>query len=88
MLLTYVSSTPSSVSRPWAGRLCIHFISLPPSRYNKGDVVIFFPIKLQRSKSTAPILMHVDRPKPYMIMDIASYGAFGIRPGRMYVSGL
>ncbi len=48
-------------------------------------MVIFHPIKLQKSKSSAPILMHVERPKPYILMDFASYGAFGIRPGRMYV---
>jgi len=54
-----------------------------PNEYDAGDVVLFHPIRLQRSKSSAPMLLHLQKPKPYILMDLSSYAAFGIRPGRM-----
>jgi len=32
------------------------------------------------------MLLHLQKPKPYILMDVSSYAAFGIRPGRMYAS--
>ena len=54
-----------------------------PHRYDEGDIVLFHPVKLHQSKATAPAVLHLERPKPYIFMDHTAYGAFNIRPGRM-----
>ena len=68
--------------------LTTSFCFAPPSRYNEGDIVLFHPVRLHRSKSTAPVMLHLEKPRPYMFMDHTSYAAFNIRPGRMLVEAL
>ena len=63
---------------------CINHFVLPDSiRYEEGDIVLFHPVRLQRSKSTAPVVLHLEKPKPYIFMDHSSFPTFNIRPGRM-----
>ena len=57
--------------------------ALPPARYEKDDIVMFHPVRTQKSASTTPVMLHLEKPKPYMFMDESCFTAFSIRPGRM-----
>jgi hypothetical protein len=46
-------------------------------------VVLFNPVRLPVSKTTAPIILHMEKPCPYIFMDPACYPLFGIKPGRI-----
>jgi hypothetical protein len=54
-----------------------------PREYIQGDVVLFNPVRLPVSKTTAPIILHMEKPCPYIFMDPACYPLFGIKPGRI-----
>jgi hypothetical protein len=51
-------------------------------RYGKGDIVLFTAVKTVKSKSNIPALLHLQQNKPYVFLDVASYGSFNIRPGK------
>lgn len=51
-------------------------------RYRKGDIVLFTAVKTVKSKSNIPALLHLQQNKPYIFLDVASYGSFNIRPGK------
>ena len=73
------SIVKSSAMTPYSG-----FVKIAkPTQYEEGDVVLFHPTKMHRSKSTAPAMLHLDKPRPYVMMDFSSYNNFNIRPGRM-----
>jgi serine/threonine protein kinase len=54
-----------------------------PREYIQGDLALFNPIRLPKSKTTIPIILHTEKPCPYIFMDTTSYSSFGIRPGRI-----
>lgn len=53
-----------------------------PSDYRKGDVAAFVPFKMNRG-FTLPSVLHLRGSKPCMLMDIRSFSALDIMPGRM-----
>ena len=56
--------------------------TLPPSRYIQGDIVLFSPLRLP-SKNVVPMILHTEKPYPYIIMDSSSYTSVGIRHGKV-----
>ena len=56
---------------------------LHPSRYEKDDIVLFHPVRMQKSGSSSPAVLHLEKPRPYIFMDDSCLSAFNIRPGRM-----
>lgn len=52
-------------------------------RYITGDLVLFNPIRLPESKTTVPIILHAEKPAPFLFMEPVSYAGFGIKPGRV-----
>lgn len=52
-------------------------------RYEKDDIVLFHPVRMQKSGALSPAVLHLEKPRPYIFMDDSSHSAFGIRPGRV-----
>ena len=51
-------------------------------RYQPGDIVLFHPLG-NPGTSVQLNLLHLNKPKPYGILQPECYADFGFRPGRM-----